>query len=125
MEKKIKRSVATLLAHIIKVDNRDIDKEAPLFCKIMGQDFDCDPKEAKAFLYTVMQDEYDIDEHLAIINDALCNNRIDKMHLLEQINHIIYSDKITEKDYEEFEKIKNALFSCDNPVADAYLIKGN
>jgi len=31
MENKIKESVGTLLAHIIKIDNRDVKKEAPLF----------------------------------------------------------------------------------------------
>jgi hypothetical protein len=34
------------------------------------------------------------------------------MHVLEQINHIIYSDTITPEDYKEFEKIKKALFAC-------------
>ena len=41
MEKKIKKSVATLLAHIIKIYHIDIEKEATLFCKIMEIDFDC------------------------------------------------------------------------------------
>jgi len=112
MENKIKKSVATLLAHIIKIDNRDVEKEAPLFCRLMGEDFKCDPKEAEAFLKQTMQEEYDLDEHLAIINAALCDDKLSKMHLLEQVNHIIYSDTITPKDYEEFEKIKQALFSC-------------
>jgi len=112
MEKKIKKSVATLLAHIIKMDNRDVEKEAPLFCQLMGTDFDCDPEEAEAFLKQTMQEEYDLDEHLAIINDALCDDKLSKMHILEQVNHIIYSDTITPEDYEEFEKIKQALFSC-------------
>lgn len=114
MEDTIKKSVATLLAHIIKVDQRDVEKEAPLFCKLMGKDFDCDIGEAKAFLHTIMQDDYDydLDEHLEIINEALCNDQLSKMHLMEQVNHIIYSNKITERDYEEFEKIKNTLFKC-------------
>ena len=112
MEKKIKKSVATLLAHIIKMDHRNIEKEAPLFCRLMEEDFNCDPKEAEALLKQTIQEEYDLDEHLAIINDALCDDKLSKMHLLEQINHIIYSDKITPKDYEEFEKIKESLFSC-------------
>jgi len=112
MEKKIKKSVATLLAHIIKIDNRDVEKEAPLFCRLMGADFDCDPKEAEVFLKQTMQEEYNLDEHLAIINDALCDDKLSKMHLLEQVNHIIYSDTITPEDYKEFEKIKQALFSC-------------
>jgi hypothetical protein len=59
-----------------------------------------------------LQEEYDLDEHIAIINDALRDDKFSKMHILEQLNHIIYSDTITPKDYEEFEKIKKALFSC-------------
>jgi len=112
MENKIKRSVAILLAHIIKMDNRDVEKEAPLFCKLMGTDFECDPVESEAFLRQTMKEEYDLDEHLTIINDALCDDKLSKMHLLEQVNHIIYSDTITPEDYKEFEKIKEALFTC-------------
>jgi len=111
MENKIKKSVATLLAHIIKVDKRDVEKEAPLFCRLMGEDFNCQEEEAKLFLKQVLLEEYDLDEHLTIINHALTDDKLSKMHLLEQVNHIIYSDTITPKDYKEFEKIKKALFS--------------
>jgi len=113
MEKKIKESVGTLLAHIIKVDNRDIEKEAPLFCKIMGQDFDCSTEEAKTFLYKMKDAEYDLDKHIEIINQALCDDKLSKYHLMEQLNHIIYSDEISEEDYKIFEDIKNKLFECD------------
>lgn len=112
MENKIKKSVATLLAHIIKIDQRDIEKEAPLFCKLMAMDFDCDSEEAEKFLRETLEQEYDLDEHIAIINNALCDDKLGKMHILEHLNHIIYSDTITPKDYKEFEKIKEALFSC-------------
>jgi uncharacterized tellurite resistance protein B-like protein len=114
MEKRIKKSVATLLAHIIKIDNRDIEKEAPLFCKLMGEDFGCSDIEAKEFLSRVVKEDYDLDDHLDIINEALCHDNLSKMHILEQVNHIIYSDTITPQDYKEFERIKNRLFSCDN-----------
>jgi uncharacterized tellurite resistance protein B-like protein len=112
MQQKIKESVGTLLAHIIKVDNRDVEKEAPLFCEIMGQDFECSEQEAKTFLYEVMEKEYDLDEHLSIINQALCEDRLSKFHLLEQLNHMIYSDTISPDDYKIFESIKNQLFKC-------------
>jgi uncharacterized tellurite resistance protein B-like protein len=112
MQQKIKESVGTLLAHIIKVDKRDIEKEAPLFCEIMGQNFECSEKEAKAFLYDVMDKEYDLDKHVAIINQALCEDKLSKFHLLEQLNHMIYSDKISPQDYKIFENIKNKLFEC-------------
>ena len=112
MEKKIKRSVGTLLAHIIKVDNRDISKEAPLFCMLMGQNFDCSHDEAEAFLQTIMKTEYNLDEHVTIINQALREDKLSKLHILEQINHMIYSDKIAPDDYKVFEDIKNKLFEC-------------
>ena len=112
MEKKIKESVGVLLAHIIKVDHRDIEKEAPLFCEIMGQNFDCSESEARSFLYDMMDKEYNLDEHIAIINQALCADKLSKFHLMEQLNHIIYSDKISPKDYKIFEDIKNRLFEC-------------
>ena len=70
------------------------------------------PKKQKHFLKQTLEEEYDLDEHIAIINDALCDDKLSKMHILEQLNHIIYSDTITPKDYEEFERIKEALFSC-------------
>jgi uncharacterized tellurite resistance protein B-like protein len=113
MEKKIKESVGTLLAHIIKIDNRDVVKEAPLFCEIMGQNFDCSADEAETFLYAMMNKEYNLDEHIGIINDALCEDKLSKFHLLEQLNHIIYSDTISEEDYKVFEDIKERLFSCE------------
>ncbi|HFQ62114.1 MAG TPA: hypothetical protein ENK39_07455 [Epsilonproteobacteria bacterium] len=112
MEKKIKESVGTLLAHIIKVDKRDIEKEAPLFCDIMGQNFDCDHEEAKDFLYGMMDKEYDLDEHVSIINQALCEDKLSKLHILEQLNHMIYSDTISPNDYKIFDDIKNKLFEC-------------
>jgi len=112
MDKKIKESVATLLAHIIKIDKRDVEKEAPLFCKLMGESFECSTQEAMDFLNRLLRSDYDLEEHLDIINEALCNDKLSKMHIMEQLNHIIYSDKITEQDYEEFERIKNKLFTC-------------
>jgi len=112
MKQKIKESVGTLLAYIIKVDKRDVEKEAPLFCDIMGQDFECEPEEARAFLDDIMHKEYDLDEHISIINQALCDDKISKFHILEQLNHVIYSDTISPEDYKIFEDIKNKLFKC-------------
>ncbi|MBN2768478.1 MAG: hypothetical protein JXQ68_05200 [Campylobacterales bacterium] len=112
MENKIKESVATLLAHIIKIDHRDIEKEAPLFCSLLGADFGCSHEEAKAFLTKIMNKEYDVDYHIALINKALCDDNLSKMQILERLNHIIYSDEITPQDYDEFERIKEKLLVC-------------
>lgn len=113
MKNTIKRSVATLFAHIIKIDHRSIEKEGPLFCKLIGMDFDCTSEDAKALLNDILNENYDLDEHLSIINNALENDVLCKMHIMEQLNHIIYSDKITVRDYDEFNRVKDALFNKD------------
>ena len=107
----IKKSVATLFAHIIKIDERSIEKEGPLFCKLIGMDFDCTSNEAKELLEDILNKNYDLEEHIETINTALKNDLLCKMHIMEQLNHIIYSDKITVQDYDEFDRIKNALFA--------------
>jgi len=109
MEKALKESVGILLAHIIKIDHRDVEKEAPLFCKIMGENFDCTVEDAETFLYAIMNKEYELNEHIDIINKALSQDKLSKFHILEQINHIIYSDTIQEDDYKVFEEIKKKL----------------
>jgi uncharacterized tellurite resistance protein B-like protein len=112
MQNKIKESVGTLFAHIIKSDNRDVEKSIPLFCDVMGQNFDCTHNEVKDFLYSFMDKEYDMDTHIEIIKQALKDDKISKFHILEQLNHIIYADTITPNDYTFFENIKNKLFEA-------------
>lgn len=112
MENRIKESVGALMAHIIKVDKRDVEKETAIFCDIMGKDFDCSKEEAKEILQIVMSKEYDLDTHINHINTALCQDKISKYHLLEQLNHVIYSDTISPNDYKIFEEIKVKLFDC-------------
>ena len=112
MEQKIKESVGALMAHIIKIDKRDVEKETPIFCDIMGADFNCSQEEAKEILHRVMSKDYDLDEHIDHINEALCEDKLSKFHLLEQLNHVIYSDTISPNDYKIFEEIKNKLFDC-------------
>ena len=110
MDQEIKRSVAILLAHIVKIDNRDVKKQIPIFCSLMGQSFVCNREEVAQFLRDIMLEEYDLDEHVDIICEALKGDNLSKMHILEQLNHMIYSDTITADDYKLFEEIKKKLF---------------
>jgi len=113
MKQKLKESVGALMAYIIKIDNRDIEKETPVFCNIMGTNFNCSEEEAKKILHETMNKEYNLDDHLEIINVALCEDKISKFHLLEQLNHVIYSDTISPNDYRVFEEIKDKLLACE------------
>ena len=110
MDQKIKQSVATLLAHIVKIDNRNVEKQIPLFCSLMGQNFVCNKEEVAQFLRNIMHEEYNLNEHVDIICEALKDDSLGKMHILEQLNHMIYSSKISPDDYKIFDDIKKKLF---------------
>ena len=109
MLQKIKKSVATIFAHIIKLEHRDIQKSAPLFCDLMGEDFDISIDEAKGLLSDVLSSDYDIDAHIEIVANALKDDILSKYHLLSQLNHIIYSGEFSDSDYEFFENFEKRL----------------
>ncbi|MEY3001833.1 MAG: hypothetical protein RLZZ428_208 [Pseudomonadota bacterium] len=112
MNRALTKSVAILFAEIIKMDHRDVEKSVPLFCQVMGEDFNASSDEVKDLLYKLMDETYDLDAHIEMINKGLCEDKLSKYHLLEQLNHIIYSGEISPQDYAYFEKIKNKLFVC-------------
>ncbi len=112
MDSALKESVATLFCHAIKLDNKDIKVEKRLFCRFIGEDFDCDSKEAEELLEKILERKVDdnIDTHVSIISNALYNQPYKKMNILKQLNHIIFRSNMRTEDYEFFDKVKNAFF---------------
>ena len=112
MDKMIKESVATLFCHAIKLDDKDLKVEKPLFCRFMGQDFDCNDKDAEELLDKIMNEEStNIDTHISIVSNALYNEPYWKMNILKQLNHIIFKSNIRDEDYEFFDKVKKSFFT--------------
>ncbi len=105
----LKESVAALFCHVIKLDNKNIDKERPVFCRFMKQDFDCSCEEANEILDETMEKEYNIDTQISIISNALSNQTYEKVTVLKQLNHIIIKDNLHSEDYEVFDKVKRAF----------------
>ncbi len=110
MDRMIKESVAALFCYVIKLDNKDLDAERPLFCRYMKQDFDMTREESDALLNEVMQKDYNIDTHISIIANALYNETYAKMSILKQLNHIITKSNLEDDDYDLFDKVKEAFF---------------
>jgi transcription initiation factor IIE alpha subunit len=111
MDKMLKESVAALFCHVIKMDDKDIDVERPLFRRFMKQDFpDMTDEDACTLLDEVMEKEYNIDTQISIIANALHNEIYTKMSVLKQLNHIIVKSKLEDEDYDLFDKVKNAFF---------------
>ena len=110
MDRMLKESVAALFCHVIKLDNKDIETERPLFCRYMAQDFGIEKEKSSALLDEVMRNDYNIDTHIAMIANALHNETYTKMSLLKQLNHIIVRSNLDDDDYNLFDKVKDALF---------------
>lgn len=111
MDTMLKESVAVLFCHVIKLDNKDLEAERPLFCRFMKQDFDMSEGEANALLDRVMEeDDYNIDTHISMIANGLVNETYTKMSVLKQLNHIIVKSNLEDEDYDLFDKVKHALF---------------
>ena len=110
MDAMIKESVAALFCHVIKVDNKDLDAERPLFCRFIKQDFpDMSEDDAKKLLDEVMEKEYNIDTQISMIANALHNEVYTKMSVLKQLNHIIVKSNLNDDDYDLFDKVKTAF----------------
>ena len=110
MDTMIKESVAALFCHIIKLDNKDLDAERPLFCRFMKQDFNMTREESDKLLDEVMAKDYNIDTQISIIANALHNETYTKMSVLKQLNHIITKSNLEDDDYDLFDKAKEAFF---------------
>ncbi|HIM93484.1 MAG TPA: hypothetical protein EYM49_00415 [Campylobacterales bacterium] len=109
MDTMLKEPVAALFCHVIKTDDKDLEKERPLFCRLMKQDFDCDYEEANTLLDDTMEKDFNIDTQISIISNALSNKTYQKMSILKQLNYIIIKDNLNEENYEIFEKLKKAF----------------
>jgi len=111
MDTMLKESVAVLFSHLIKVHNKDLNAERPLFCRFMKQNFAASEDEVNTLFDKVMaEDDYNIDTHISMIANGLVNETYTKMSVLKQLNHIILKSKLVDEDYDLFDKVKHALF---------------
>ena len=110
MDRMIKESVAALFCYVIKLDNKDLDAERPLFCRFMQQDFEMTQEESDKLLSEVMEKDYNIDTQISIIANALHNETYTKMSVMKQLNHIITKSNLEDDDYDLFDKVKEAFF---------------
>jgi len=109
MDSMLKESVAALFCHVIKMDNKDRDKERPLFCRFMQQNFDDSCQNLSEIYYEMLEKEYNIDTQISIIANALSNKTYEKVSILKQINHLIIKDNLHTENYDIFDKVKKAF----------------
>lgn len=113
MDKMLKESVAALFCYVIKLDDKDLDLERPLFARYMEQDFALSEEESLVLFDEVIEKEYNIDTQIAMIANGLTNETYKKMSVLKQLNHIIIRSKLEDDDYNLFDKVKKAFFPTE------------
>jgi len=109
MDKMIEESVAILFCH--RMNGKDLNRERAVFCRFIQQDFNCKCSEANELLERTIDQDYNIDTHISIINNALHNEVYSKMSILKQLNHLMHKSNIRTEDYEFFEKVKKSFFA--------------
>ncbi|NEW60136.1 hypothetical protein GSY74_02470 [Sulfurovum sp. bin170] len=109
MDSMLKESVAALFCYVIKLDNKNVDRERPLFCRFMQQNFDYPCEDLSKLYYELLEQEYNVDTHISIISNALINKTYEKVSILKQINHLIIKDNPHTEDYDIFDKVKKAF----------------
>jgi len=111
MDKMLKESVAALFCYVIKMDDKDIDIERPLFRRFIKQDFpSMTDEEACKLLDETLEKEYNIDTQISILANGLHNEVYTKMSVLKQLNAIIVKSKLGDEDYDLFDKVKEVFF---------------
>ena len=110
MKNKLRESFATILVYGIKSDNVISDKEREYFCSLMEQKCDASRESSIDFLNRTHPTEEDIEKHIDKIDEFLKENPMEKMHVLECLNHIIYVDGVEKNEYAIFEKLKHKFF---------------
>ena len=110
MDKMLRESVASLFCYIIKQEQKDLEKEKPIFCRFMKQDFKMECEDANNLFDMVWEKDYNIDTQISIIANALINQTYQKMSILKQLNYIIIKDNLQSENYEIFDKVKKAFF---------------
>jgi len=110
MDGLLKEAVASLFCYVIKSEKKDIEKEKPIFCRFMKQNFGMECNEANLLFDEVMEKEYNIDTQISIISNALANHTYQKMSILKQLNSIIIRDNLKDDDYNIFDRVKKRFF---------------
>jgi hypothetical protein len=110
MDNLLKEAVASLFCYVIKNEKKDIEKERPIFCRFMKQNFGMECDESNILFDNVIEKDFNIDMQISIISNALRTQTYQKMSILKQLNSIIIRDNLKDDDYDIFEKTKKAFF---------------
>lgn len=107
---KVQKIFAIVIFHVIKADGVESEKEKEQFSTYFEGQFELDEKAVTQLYEDVSVLEGDFDYHLKALQELIGNSPGIKVKLMHAINTLIQSDKIDDREYRVFDRIKDSLF---------------
>ena len=109
-EEVIHVALASLLYHIISVDNVESSKEKHRFASIMKSSFDLNSDQAESLYDYVKTLESDLQSDLETVNHYLKQTPSLRMELMTKLNQLMALDGINSKELEIFNQATKVYF---------------
>jgi len=100
---------AVVLTHIIKADGIESKQEQERFSNFFKENFALETTKIEDLYNISINLEDDLSNHLNILREEMKKFPSIKIKLMHELNCLIQSDGIDNREYEEFEKIREIL----------------
>ncbi len=105
----LQRAFAVVIYHVINADDSETEKEKKRFSKFFENDFGLDDLEIYKLHEEASQFDKDFDTYLDVLKEKIGAYPEVELKLMQTLNSIMVTQTFNEKEFVEFEKIRDAL----------------
>ncbi|MEB8432957.1 TerB family tellurite resistance protein [Cocleimonas sp. KMM 6892] len=106
----LQRAFAVVIYHVINADKVETEKEKKRFSSFFKNDFSLDDLEIDQLHREASQFDKDFDTYLDVLKEKIGAYPEVELKLMQTLNSIMVTEGFNEKEFFEFEKIRDALF---------------
>ncbi|GAA0406023.1 hypothetical protein GCM10009133_13350 [Cocleimonas flava] len=106
----LQRAFAVVIYHVINADKVETEKEKKRFSSFFKNDFSLDNLEIDQLHREASQFDKDFDTYLDVLKEKIGAYPEVELKLMQTLNSIMVTEGFNEKEFLEFEKIRDALF---------------
>ena len=108
-DQTLQRTFAVVIYHVINADAKETEKEKKRFSTFFENDFGLDNFEIYKLHEEASQFDKDFDTYLDVLKEKIGAYPEVELKLMQTLNSIMGTQKFNEKEFVEFEKIRDAL----------------
>ena len=105
----LQRAFAVVIYHVINADKVETEKEKKRFSSFFKNDFSLDDLEIDQLHREASQFDKDFDTYLDVLKEKIGAYPEVELKLMQTLNSIMVTEGFNEKEFLEFEKIRDAL----------------